>query len=151
MVTSRGIRTKVSYLFSARHAVAERKEPFDARPPSRNTGFSQQVTPVICCKGARYRNRPILPRHVVHGQKPRGILYKEIRQNVTVQVVDEPAVRGITVHPADKTNHIRVAKMMGERRTDDKICPGRCRSSEDVGCFKADVHLRRRGLYSRRC
>src|ERR1039457_1475401 len=34
-------------LFSARHAVAKGKEPFDARPLCRNAGFSQQVPPVI--------------------------------------------------------------------------------------------------------
>jgi hypothetical protein len=41
---------------------------------------------------------------------------------VTVQVVDEPAVRGLTVHPADKTNQIRVAEVMGKRRTEDEVC-----------------------------
>jgi hypothetical protein len=41
---------------------------------------------------------------------------------VTVQVVDEPAVRGITVDPADKRNQIRVAEVMGKRRTEDEVC-----------------------------
>ena len=55
---------------------------------------------------------------------------------MTLQVVDERAIRGITVHPADKTNQIRVSEVMGERRTADKICSERTHSSEDVGCSK---------------
>jgi len=76
---------------------------------------------------------------------------KQIRQDVTVQVVDEPAVRGIPVHLMDKTNQIRVVEVMGERRTNDKICLERFRLSSDVGCFKADVHLGWRGLRRRLC
>src|SRR5580693_2378104 len=76
-----------------------------------------------------YRDRPIVSCHAVHGQKPCSILYKAIRQDVTVQVVDEPAVRGIPVHLTDKTNQIRVVKVMGERRTKDKICLERFRLS----------------------
>jgi len=45
-------------------------------------------------------------------------------------------MRDITVHPGDKTNQIRVSEVMGERRTDDKICPERIHSSEDGRLFQ---------------
>jgi hypothetical protein len=64
-------------LFSAGHAVAKGKEPFDARPLCRDAGFSQQVPPVIWCKGSCDRNGLIMPRHAVHGQKPCGIFMKK--------------------------------------------------------------------------
>ena len=45
-------------------------------------------------------------------------------------------MRDMTVHPGDKTNQIRVSEVMGERRTDDKICPERIHSSEDGRLFQ---------------
>jgi len=70
------IRKSVISLFCTTRC-SGRERTIGYTPALRGCQLQPKVPPVICCKGPRYRNGSIVPRHAVHGHKPCGILYKE--------------------------------------------------------------------------
>jgi len=64
-------------------------------------------------------------------------------------LIEHPAVQEAPV--VFRRDEDELPKPVARVVTRDKICPERFRSSEDVGCFKTDGHLRWRGLCRRFC
>ena len=56
-----------------------------------------------------------MPIHSVGNQQSARILEEEVGHRMAVQVVDEPAARGMTIHPLDKADQLTVSEMVGKK------------------------------------
>src|ERR1035441_1961191 len=90
-----------------------------------------------------------MPYHPVGKQQSHGILNEKVRQRMAVQIVDEPAACGMTIHPLDKADQFTVSKMVGKKRAYDEIGAPRRIQREDVGCLEANRGVFWRDLLSR--
>src|ERR1035441_6104273 len=68
---------------------------------------------------------------------------------MAVQIVDEPAACGMTIHPLDKADQFTVSKMVGKKRAYDEIGAPRRIQREDVCCLEANRGVFWRDLLSR--
>jgi len=55
-----------------------------------------------------------------------------------VQIVDEPAACGVTIHPLDKADQFNVSEMVGKKRAHDKSA---CREGSSEKMFAVSKRI----------
>ena len=145
---TRVIPQRKARLLPTRHRVAKWEEPFDlcALLHSR---FGQYSSPIGSGKSARYRNRTVVGGQAIERQDAKEVFYEIIRQQVPVQIVDEPAAICMILHPLNETDEFCIRQMVREIRADDKVGAPRSIERKYVGRLVGNMHFGRRRLLGR--
>src|ERR1700733_2061899 len=112
--------------------------PFDRRLPFGNAGTLKPGSPFVFCKCARDGNRSIVAHNWIgKGYRGEDIFYSVIGDGMTMQIVTEPALLRMIIHPANKTVKLRIVEVMGKQGTDYEVRSSLRAERINIGCLKA--------------